>query len=270
MSLLELQKLATQSYYEDGIDYSESDSYRGDSRESWVQELGFRQKTPVLYTATAESAVTTDDTTASVSLAAGQSGRIYKGDVLWFSLAQVLLVVSTDTDLTDVATNVPIFPASGDVAIGDTASTYLCRPIFSFEDGFIVNSSGTDASSRNRGQSLYSTKMVVGRDYSMSAAGRTVRQDPGLGILESVKNTNRRFYFEARWRPFDNYGIGLSAEVGRAFVNSSSPTAPASDFHKVSYDIMGDGKPLPYLPLGMTVAEAKLLLPNDSYVQYLK
>lgn len=264
----ELQALACNTYYSEGVDYKGADKYAGQDLEAWVAPVGCVTGLPKQYDLTV-GAVTLGDENVSISLEAGEADTtIYKGDVVWLPGQQALLVIAADTVLTDAGATVPIFPAEK-TATSVTAYSYLMKPLLSFEEGWLPNTSGSEASSRNRGQSPFSSKIIVGRDYSMSASGGAVKNDPGLVVLENVKNTTKQVFFNSRMRPFQSFGISPFSSFGTCFVNSSSPSAAASDFIKVSYELMGDGKPNVYLPLGMVLATAKTLLTDDAFVQGL-
>lgn len=269
MGLADLRTLACNQYYKEGVDLDTTDKYLGNELEAWVRALPCGGTDPTAFTITA-GAITANAETADLTLTGTVDERIFRGDVLWFATSQRLIVVSNTTLLTaGAATAVPIFPAEGDVAAAETAMSYLMRPILSFDTGFLPNSTGTEATSRNRGQSLYEAKAIVSRGYNVNGSGTAVRNDAGLIELETNRRGKGILYWESRHRPFDNYGIGINANSGKAFISSHSPGADASDFIKIAYDMMGTGSDDDYRPLGMTLADAALLAPTDLYIEAL-
>ncbi len=262
-----LARLAATNYYRDA--FGERDQYRGDDLQAWVKPLEFGEAAPEEFVLTCTAAALEDATSISLATAAGKTVKIYKYDTLWFNQVDVMAVVLADATLTATASAVEVFPLMDAIPINAITRTMGLLPCLSFETGFIPQTTGTIAESRNRGQSLFSAKGVFGRSYTMSAEGTAIRNDPGLFAIDALSQNNGRLFFQSRRPPFDDYGIGFAARTGTVIVESSSPSSDQSGFSKVNYTLNGDGPNQIYLPSGMVLSKAKTLLPNSQALAYV-
>lgn len=253
-----LASLACNAFYAEGRNFDGTE-IRGDSMEFWVGAIpcGSATNRPDEITVTMESAATADAETISVS--ASVAKRVYSGDVIKFDTSSVLVVVKTTTEILTTATSVPVLPLEGNIADNETAKTYGLLPVWSLSEGGIPESSGQEASSRNRSESLYPVKIIVGRDYSLNCNGRFVKNDPGAYLLETLSIGSKKVYWESRYAPFISMvnhegatldeGSGPAAKRGIAFIQNFSMPATAQDMQQVQASLMGSGAFSAYVPL---------------------
>jgi hypothetical protein len=252
-----LASLAGLPLYQEGYNFSEVDHVRGDRVEFWLADLSFGASTPTAKTITADAAALVDAETLSLKVASG-THKVYRGDVLWFDADDTLAVIAATTTIASTATTVPILPLMDGITDEATALSYGLKPLLSLMEGGIPESSGTEVTSRNKGQNLHSAKAIFGRDSTINLSGTVVRSDEALAIIAKKKRGSSLIYFESRYAPYENfstmdanwiYGAGISAERGVAFVNNFTPTS-GMDFQKITATLSISGAPTPYYPLG--------------------
>lgn len=253
-----LASLACLPFYSEGNNFDGTE-IRGDSMEFWIAAIpcGSATNRPDEITITTEAAALADAETISVS--ASVAKKVWQGDVIKFDTSSTLVVVKTTTEILTTATTVPVLPLEGGIADNETAKTYGMLPVWSLSEGGIPETSGQEASSRNRSESLFPVKIVVGRDYSINCNGRFVKNDPGAHLLESLSDGPKKIYWESRYAPYVSMvdhlgtaiaeGSGPAAKRGTAFVQNFSMPATSQDMQQLQCTLMGSGSFSAYVPL---------------------
>lgn len=249
--------------------YTEVDQYRGDNLIPWVAELEFGESLPTEYTLAAAVAAQ-NDTSITLTAAASETVTLYRDQVLYFPTDDVVASVLTTTEVTDAGVAVPVRPLEGALTLDSEVKVYPIYPILSFmSGGFVPQSTGTIAESRNKGQSLFTAKGVFQRSGTATGEGTAIRNDVGRAILENAVTGSKLVYIETRRPIYDCYGAGFNAYKYIAIVESSSPTSDASDFEKVNFTLSISGAPTRYTPLGSTLADIQAKCPEDVYLAKL-
>lgn len=251
-----LAEYAAQPFYEEGISY-EGSQVRGDSMQFWIAPLMPGMLKPVVHTITMDAAALADAETISVT--ADIPAKLYRGDVLPFTTSNVLVVIKADTLINTAPTAIPVLPLTGAIADAETASTYGLLPVLSLMEGGTPETSGSEVSSRNRGEGLFPVVEITQRDYTVTCNGRLVSFDPGAWIMKKLSKGRRKIYWEARYHPYYSFvdelgtvytkGSGPAAETGIAFVQNWSTPSGASDLQQIQCTLKGSGKPNEYKPL---------------------
>jgi hypothetical protein len=232
---------------------------RGDQLEFWIKTLLPGTSRPTAVTISSEAIAAADATSISVSSSADIT--LYAGDVLKFG-SKDPVVIATTTEVTSSATTVPVLPVIEALADGDTAKTYGMLPVLFRADGGVPETSGTDAGSRNAGESLYRVKAVVERDYTIPLNGRMVSTDPTLYIFRTIGTGRRNVFWQTRYAPFLSFtddtgatlseGAGPGAQQGVAYVQNFSMPHAANDLAMVNATLSGVGAPENYVILPNT------------------
>lgn len=253
---LTLAEYATLPFYEEGVSYDGS-QIRGDAAEFWIKPLLPGTTKPAIITITIKTAGLADDETISVQATAAI--KLYRGDVILFPTSDVLVVVKVDTTIATTPTTLPVLPLTGAIADEEAAKTYGLYPVLSLSEGGIPENTGSEVGSRNRSESLYQVKEIIGRDYSLTCNGRVVSYDPGLWTLKRLARGRRRVYWESRYAPYLSFtdetgtihtqGKGPAAETGAAFVQNYSIQSNADNMQQLQASLMGTGRPSDYAPL---------------------
>ncbi len=245
-------------FYEKGLD-QKGDQIRGDASQWWVRALLPGQTAPAIRTITAKASASADAETITVS--SDVAVKLYRGDVLNFSLLATpkVVVVAADTEIGTSNTPLPVLPLIASIANNDYARTYALLPAIGVTDGGTPNTSGNMAQGRTRAGSLFDLMEVVGRSYTIAVNGMLLRNDPVTAVLESLALGRRQLFWQSRWHPYvttvdENgdpvtHGMGVAARQGIAFVQSFDPPVPANDMVKFTAQLSGNGIHNPYLLL---------------------
>lgn len=231
--------------------YSDIDYFLGKNRELWIYPLDYQVDNPPEKTLTISADVAEDGTSVTLAAPTGETLILYKKQVIFCPTADVLLVVATDTTITDAGVAVPILAAEGAVvALNNEPIVYPMIPVLSVETGGIPNMSAQEATANNKGQGIFNAKAKVTADSQIQFTGTVNRNDPALTIIENGAYTTQRFYLETRLPAFDNRGEGYGAKKFRGYITNWDPSSDRGDFEKLSFTVSITGCPESYVLLG--------------------
>lgn len=209
---------------------------KGSDIELWVQVIEPCQTQPYYYAIFLTQDAAEDS--EAIYVAANTPVKIYAGDKLEWPGGGVSIVRYTTTiDVTE--TELPILPMVGSAVTGEIAYTFALYPVESLSEGAVPDRTAEIVGTRNKSESLYSTKSVVSRGATMNLSGRFVKSDAGIWALEKASSSKDKVYFEVRYAPhlvfYDEQGNqlpvgdGTGAAKGMAIVTAFSMPSPSSD-----------------------------------------
>lgn len=269
-----LQEYAESAFYEQKEDRKGDDFALGKETETWVQALMYNTPFPFIYPVTVIEDVAIDDEV--IILKTDRPVTLYRGDYLTFD-TNTIVIIAEDTLIGTESTPVKILPALNDIEKDSHACTYAMIPILSMVEGSLPDSSGTDAESFNKSQGLFSAKKTVKRDGSVTIAGKMLKSDPSLPLLQRIGLGSRNIFLQSRYSPFVTFdgfaeGGGPGAfEMIATLTNNSYPT-PNGEFVEVNYTITFAGTPEPFsyqfFDRCFTLFYCRRLLPSY-YIDYV-
>lgn len=243
-----LQEYAESAFYEQKEDRQGDDFVLGKETETWIQALMYNTPFPFTYPMTVMEDVAIDD--EIIMLKTDRNVTLYRGDYLKFD-TDTMVIIAQDTLIGTESTSVKILPALSNIDKDSHACTYAMIPIISMTEGSLPDSSGSDTESMNKTQGLFSAKRTVKRDGSVTIAGKMLKNDPSLPLLQRIGLGSRNIFFQSRYSPFVNFegypeGGGPGAfEMIATLTNNSYPT-PNGEFVEVNYTITFGNSPKPF------------------------
>ena len=247
-------------FYDKRLDLSGQDFVLAFSKEFWFSELPLNAQVPTTTTVTVDNSATpvpVDST--SMNVVSDAPITIYRGDILKFTSALVVVSATTTLDGTATPAALPVVSTSAEIADAETALSYGLIPFWSLQDGGDIEFTGTEAIARNKIQGLYPAKRTTERDGTINLSGGLYVSDPGAILMEDLGDGSRNIYYEIRWAPYQVFtgaggststeGSGPGARTGVATIQSFTVAGARSEFATVNCTLGIASRPDPYFPL---------------------